>query len=368
MADHSKIEWTDATWNPVTGCSVVSPGCTNCYAMKLAGTRLKHHPSRAGLTRDTKAGPVWTGEVRTNWDWIDQPLRWAKPRNIFVCAHGDLFHEGVPDEDIAQIYGVMIAAHHLRGHTFQVLTKRPSRARELLTSDMFWDQAMAVASSEIMDRTDPLNRRSDDARARCGTYDGHNPPPGIWLGVSAEDQARANERVPALLATPADVRFVSAEPLLGPIDFNRIPMPQDEDRECSALYGHEIAGMVGNAVGWIPPLDWIIVGGEAGRGARPMHPDWARQIRDQCAGARTAFFFKQWGEWQPRRWKGDGGTHAMRVTAPDWGCFQQIQSHPNSIERVEPAPEGWQAFAGVGKKAAGRLLDNVEHNAMPSAA
>jgi protein gp37 len=362
MADHSKIEWTDATWNPVTGCSIVSPGCTNCYAMRLAGTRLKHHPSRAGLTRDSKAGPVWTGEVRTNWDWIDQPLRWTKPRKIFVCAHGDLFHEGVPDEDVAQIYGVMIAAHHLRGHIFQVLTKRPSRARELLTSEMFWDQAMAGASGEIMDRTDPLNRRSDDARATCGTYDSHNPPPGIWLGVSAEDQARANERVPALLATPADVRFVSAEPLLGPIDFNRIPMPQDEGRECSALDGHEIAGMVGNCVGYIPPLDWIIVGGEAGRGARPMHPEWARQIRDQCSSAGTGFFFKQWGEWK------DGSDFApdYQVVTTDGRVIEaDLESlrwadREHSITGLHPT-----AMRKVGKKRSGRLLDGVEHNAMP---
>ena len=108
MADGTHIEWTDATWNPVTGCSVVSPGCTNCYAMKLAGTRLKHHPSREGLTRETKAGPVWTGEVRFNREWLTQPLGWKRPRRIFVCAHGDLFAEGVPDEWIDQVFAVMV--------------------------------------------------------------------------------------------------------------------------------------------------------------------------------------------------------------------------------------------------------------------
>lgn len=318
MADHTKIEWTDATWNPVTGCSVISPGCTNCYAMKLAGTRLRHHPSRAGLTRETKAGPVWTGEVRTNWDWIDQPLRWTRPRTIFVCAHGDLFHEGVPDEDIAQIYGVMIAAHHLRGHTLQVLTKRPSRARQLLTSDPFWEQAMAVAGGEIMNRTDPLARRSNDARASCGQYDSHNPPPGIWLGTSVEDQARADERIPALLATPAAIRFVSAEPLLGPVDFTR---------------------QFFNPAAFAAAIQWIIVGGE--NGPRPMQAEWAQSIRDQCAGAGVAFFFKQWGSHLPAGQAMANG----KVWSP--GCGTRLS-----------------ATKGI----TGRLLDGVEHNAMPRAA
>jgi protein gp37 len=142
MADSTKIEWTDATWNPITGCSVVSPGCTNCYAMRLAGTRLAHHESRAGLTRDTKAGPVWTGEVRFNEQWIDQPLRWRKPRLIFVCAHGDLFAEGVPDEWIDRVFAVMALAPQ---HTFQVLTKRSARMREYMSAA----RRAAIAASTI---------------------------------------------------------------------------------------------------------------------------------------------------------------------------------------------------------------------------
>ena len=110
MAENTKIEWADATWNPITGCSVTSPGCTNCYAMKLAGTRLQHHPSRAGLTVPSKAGPVWTGEVRFNEQWLTQPLQWKRPRRIFVCAHGDLFHENVPDEWIDKVFAVMALA------------------------------------------------------------------------------------------------------------------------------------------------------------------------------------------------------------------------------------------------------------------
>src|ERR1700722_12156807 len=126
MSDNSNIEWTDATWNPVTGCSIVSPGCTNCYAMKLAGTRLRNIPSRSGLTVMTKAGPVWNGEVRLNDEWLDQPFKWKRPRRIFVCAHGDLFAENVPFEWIDRVFAVMALNSR---HTFQVLTKRPGRMK-----------------------------------------------------------------------------------------------------------------------------------------------------------------------------------------------------------------------------------------------
>ena len=129
MADNTHIEWTDATWNIVTGCSLVSPGCTNCYAMKLAGTRLRDHWSRADLTIDSKAGPVWNGQVRFNAQWLDQPLRWAKPRKIFVAAHGDLFHDGVTDDQLDQIFAVMALCPQ---HVFQILTKRPERMRDYL--------------------------------------------------------------------------------------------------------------------------------------------------------------------------------------------------------------------------------------------
>ncbi|TPI10283.1 DUF5131 family protein [Mesorhizobium sp. B4-1-1] len=127
MSDGTSIEWTDATWNPITGCQIKSPGCKRCYAMKLAGTRMKHHWSRQGLTVDTKAGPVWNGAVRFNQPWLTQPLQWTKPRMIFVCAHSDLFYEEVPDEWIDQIFAVMAASPR---HIFQVLTKRPERMRD----------------------------------------------------------------------------------------------------------------------------------------------------------------------------------------------------------------------------------------------
>jgi protein gp37 len=238
MSDGTAIQWTEATWNPITGCSVVSPGCTNCYAMKLAGTRLKHHPSRAGLTRDTKAGPVWTGEVRFNKDWLVQPLNWQRPRMIFVVAHGDLFHGNVPDDWLDRIFVTMFLAEQ---HTFQVLTKRPERARAYLS--------------------DPATlRRLADRLVEQPPW----PLPNVWLGTSVEDQQRADERIPVLLDTPAAVRWLSCEPLLGPVNLL-------------------------NAMS----IDWVVAGGESGPGARPMDEGWARSLRDQCTAAGVPFFCKQ---------------------------------------------------------------------------
>lgn len=325
MADHSLIEWTDATWNPITGCSIVSPGCSNCYAMKLAGMRLKHHPSREGLTRDSKAGPVWTGEVRLNRQWLHQPIDWRKPRRIFVCAHGDLFAENVPDEWILDVFTVMAIASQ---HTFQVLTKRSDRMREF------------VSRSDLL----------DDIYTNWYTFSGGArevyswPLPNVWLGVSAEDQQRADERIPQLLDTPAAVRFISAEPLLGPIDLT--PKADQTYQMLSEWYGPNGFDPTGcqprqdRMRGWFPKLDLVIVGGESGRDARSIrHADWVRSLRDQCAAANTPFFFKQWGAYLPAgQMQADG-----RLWSPSCGSALHAT-----------------------KAITGRLLDGVEHNAMPA--
>lgn len=170
MADTSKIEWTDSTWNPITGCTLVSEGCRHCYAARLAATRLKHHPSRKGLARINAAGEAkFTGEVRFNEQWLDQPLRWRKPRMIFVCAHGDLFHESVPDEWIDRVFAVMALSPH---HTFQVLTKRPDRMLKYLDNDPR-DQINA-AGGEIAHWAD-----MEDHVAW--------PLPNVWLGPGVVD-------------------------------------------------------------------------------------------------------------------------------------------------------------------------------------
>ena len=355
MADHTRIEWTDATWNPITGCTLVSDGCRHCYAATLAATRLKNHPSRAGLARLNAAGEAkFTGEVRLNNDWIDQPLRWRKSRRIFVCAHGDLFHEAVPDEWIDRVFAVMALAPR---HVIQVLTKRPERMREYFS-------ALAASPSR---RFDVLlaARRVGATLMELQTIEqllATLPLPNVWLGTSVEDQATADARIPHLLATPATVRFVSAEPLLGPVD---ITQPQFGEMHCAARCN-------GNCLARgdeecpdqydMPKLDWLIVGGESGRKARPMHPDWARSLRDQCQDAGIPFFFKQWGEWAPDYpWPGSATETTQRAFWHD-SCGLIFDT---------PAQEDGLSFFSdghvlrVGKRAAGRLLDGREWNEVP---
>lgn len=356
MADTSKIEWTDATWNVVTGCSVKSPGCTNCYAMQLAGTRLSSHPSRAGLTRTVNGNHVWTGEIRFNQQWLDQPLRWRRPRRVFVCAHGDLFHEDVPDEWIDRVFAVMALCPQ---HTFQVLTKRADRMREYCkateeqwhgNTDMFADRFNAA-----MDWNHAWINDIDDMQW---------PLPNVWLGVSVEDQARADERIPDLLATPAAIRFLSCEPLLGPLDlYNGEPDPRLGGHEATATY-------IGD---WWehddPPgspsrhgLDWIIAGGESGPDARPMHPDWVRSLRDQCQAAEVPFFFKQNGEFAPGEIAGDyldpeKPAKGLRLFDSRWDeCWSEPEGH------VDDEPDVYR----IGKKRAGRLLDGREWSEFPA--
>jgi protein gp37 len=375
MADGTAIEWTDATWNPITGCAVVSPGCTNCYAMKLAGTRLRHHPSRAGLTRDTKAGPVWTGEARFNEQWLLEPLRWTKPRRIFVCAHADLFGEAVPDEWIDRIFAVMALAPQ---HQFQVLTKRAERMRAWFDRyDAAHDHNCADFVADQMAVL--LGVPGAKGAARTGDHDWDWPLRNVWLGVSVEDQTRADERIPHLLATPGAVRWLSCEPLLGPVDLepwlawpDNAPEVNDRywgcvgcDSSCDACPNDravvETREGPADAHGvpeWMThrrvTLDWIVAGGESGPGARPMHPDWARSLRDQCAAASVPFLFKQWGEWLPLRdYAGSGYWPTNSV-----GCARLTNSG-------EKADVGYP-LQRVGKKRAGRLLDGQLHDGFPS--
>ncbi|MFO6447832.1 phage Gp37/Gp68 family protein [Erythrobacter sp. NE805] len=324
MADGTHIEWTEATWNPITGCSLASPGCTNCYAMKLAGTRLAQHPSRAGLTQDSRAGPVWTGEVRFNEQWLDQPLRWKRPRMIFVCAHGDLFHESVPDAWIDRIFAVMALCPQ---HTFQVLTKRSARMREYLRHRWQEERAPENWNEAAFYRVHGAAEALDLHRYQASNIGGCNwwPLPNVWLGVSVEDQQRADERIPDLLATPAAVRWISAEPLLGPVSI------------IDAMWARDAKDLTAS-------IDWVVVGGESGAGARPMHPDWARSLRNQCAAAGVPFFFKQWGEWYP-------------AFANDYVVDATSVRETRDIDGA--------VVHRIGKKRAGRLLDGVEHNGMP---
>ena len=362
MAENSKIEWTDATWNPITGCTMVSAGCTNCYAMTVAAGRLQKHPSREGLTRITGGRPVWTGEVRLNEKWLDWPLKRRKPKMIFVCAHGDLFHEAVPDEWIDRVFAVMALAPQ---HTFQVLTKRPERMRAYMCG------LGPAGATDIMSRAGGRLLRGAEYAARNTprleySFNRRWPLPNVCIGTSVEDQATADARIPHLLATPAAVRFVSAEPLLGLINpaWLQIGRGREGNVVC-ALTGRRglrrrypdggYGPLDWSPAGSEPRLDWVIVGGESGPGARPMHPDWARSLRDQCQAAGVAFFFKQWGEWAP----------LDHLPSNHFAHTKAVGEMAGSLHIFDR--QGGASFR-VGKSRAGRLLDGREWNEMPGEA
>lgn len=285
MSDQRKggIAWTDETWNPLRGCSRVSEGCCNCYAEAVAARFSGPGQPYEGLAERTERGPRWTGEVRLIREKLDQPLRWRRPRRVFVNSMSDLFHESVPFETIAAIYGVMAAAPQ---HTFQVLTKRPARAREFFE----WLDAKASACQLVFPYDSQAWRRLHCLNAKALIATGHRrcviqnpvwPPPNVWLGVSVEDQATADERIPLLLKCPAAVRWVSAEPLLGPVDF------------VMATGNTSFDG--GGDFGPDRTFDWVVVGGESGPRARPCDVTWVRSIIVQCRVAGVPVFVKQLG-------------------------------------------------------------------------
>jgi protein gp37 len=270
MGDKSKIEWTDATWNPVTGCTKVSAGCKNCYAER---TMKRFQPDRSFT------------DVQLHPERLEQPLHWSRPRSVFVNSMSDLFHPDVPFEFVDKVFQQMYAAYW---HMYQILTKRPERMLEF--------------------------------HRTVGAY-----LPNVWLGVSCEDQKTADERIPLLLDMPAALRFVSCEPLLGSIDLRRY------------IYPHGIG--------------WVIVGGESGPHERPTHPDWVRSLRDQCvtampAGGPVPFFFKQWGEF----------IHVSQCP-PD--VYTRHIAHPKDLGA------SFFGYFRVGKRNAGRLLDDREWNQYP---
>lgn len=279
MSDHSAIEWTEATWNPVVGCDQVSPGCAHCYAKTQHDRRHKAVTNGKRLPMQY-AKPFET--VQLFPDRLEQPLHWRKPRRVFVNSLSDLFHEAVPDEFIDQVLAVMALTPR---HTYQVLTKRPGRMRQYFDRLSFEperieDEATDIAHSHIAN-TWALQELADAA-----TW----PLKNVWLGVSVENQHFADERIPMLLQTPAAVRFISAEPLLGPVDLAGDPDP------CRTWLRSGLRAIRGLATDrWRPPLDWVIVGGESGPGARPLDLAWARSIVQQCQAAGVPVFVKQLG-------------------------------------------------------------------------
>ena len=381
MADNSKIEWSDASWQVTHGCTILTPGCAHCYAMRQAQRlALMGQPQYAGLTQQTKNGPVWNGTVRPCSDaQLMAPLRWRKPRMIFVNSMSDLFHEDVPDGHIDKMFAVMALAPQ---HTFQVLTKRSARMLAYLmkgadrANDARFDWAHAMRPGTVLHHTqheieawlDPCATGARRSLYHAKLVDW--PLPNVWLGVSVEDQQRASERIPDLLATPAAVRFISAEPLLGPVDVRRWLEPEE-------IAGVDLSrapgSMVGGCANVTPALDWVIVGGESGPGARPMHPGWARSLRDQCQDTGVPFFFKQFGEWRELYNPGDDievdacTEYAASIVAaarnPGW-----IAPDGRFFSREADLPEDGtpcRLVERVGKKAAGALLDGREWREFP---
>lgn len=295
MAGNSGIEWTNRTWNPLAGCTWKSSGCDHCYAAGMA-LRLEAMAEKdvaegrdpggkrkyMGIAQRRSDGQaVFNGKIHLDDDALGDPLRWKKPQMVFVNSMSDLFHKDVPDAFLDSAFMVMREA---KRHTFQVLTKRPERMKEY------------------------VNKRW----TALGLFEARN----IWLGTSVENQTMADERLGHLVNTRAHVRFVSFEPLLGPVDVRH----------------------------WLQSIHWVIVGGESGKGARPMHPDWARWLRDQCREEWAKYFFKQWGEYLP------ANLVENQATYPD----SALAAYPGNGIAIR-----------VGKKAAGRLLDGREWNEMP---
>jgi len=300
MSGNSAIEWTDTTWNPVRGCTKVSPGCAHCYAETFAERwrGVPGHPYEQGF------------DLRLVPEKLTEPLSWKKPRKVFVNSMSDLFQDGVPDEYIDRVFAVMALAER---HTFQVLTKRADRMRDYMSRGIF--NGFADGSESFL----AANAQTPDAHVALGRIlDG--PLPNVWLGVSVENQHFADERIPLLLQTPAAVRFVSAEPLLRPVKLIMSKL-------CDYSTPHDSVSM--------RRLDWVIVGGESGAGARPFDVAWARSIVQQCKAANVPVFVKQLGAHVLDR--NDAGFEGD--TPRSWPMDTDVEDHPRGYrEDYQGAP------------------------------
>lgn len=340
MGDDSKIEWTGRTWTPLT-----------CMVADATGAET----------------------VTIRWDEFTAPLRRRKPTRYALTSMGDAFHPAVPDDFLDRLFAVMALATQ---HTFQILTKRPERMAaylldtnrgglrlstiECIDSEVWATKAGADDEHEII-------VGGDRPRWRGRAYETGWPLPNVWLGTTVENQAMADERIPHLLNAPAAVRFLSCEPLLGPVRLVLSGLPGwDEDWKLDALTGHEWAGRGCDED--VPPVEprihWVICGGESGPKARPMHPDWARSLRDQCVEAGVPFFFKQWGEWAVTH----QGTDTTSSRAATRG--QLIEDHMGGYGAWLAIPTDdrprFDVIERVGKKAAGRLLDGRTWDEVPA--
>lgn len=360
MSDKTGIEWTatvhpdgsvtpGSTWNPTTGCSKVSPGCAHCYAENVAlrfwptqypriPLKLEEQP-----VLDSVMGPVRVvsrprqfTDVMCHDDRLDQPLRWKRPRRIFVNSMSDLFHDDVPDAFIDKVFAVMALAPQ---HTFQVLTKRAERMRAYLSRSDLWPR-MSIAMNRPADGSMPsIEKPNLITLARAIRHEPRRhvlPLPNVWLGVSVESQRFADERIPLLLQTPAAVRFISAEPLLGPVDLTNL----DPDGTYARMNAHGFSAIWKSNAIRRPWLDWVIVGGESGKGARPFDVAWARSIVQQCQSAGVPVFVKQLGaspeqglENAPLRMMGLGLRDKKGGDPSEWPEDLRVRQFPTQVEQ-----------------------------------
>ena len=341
MSKNSAIEWTDDTWNPVRGCSMVSAGCQNCYAADVANRFKGKGQPYEGLINPTTQGPKWSGKVMLVPDVLGAPMKWKKPRKIFVNSMSDLFHAEVPDSFIDKIFSVMAMCPQ---HTFQILTKRPERMRDYCKG---LDHNRIAQAAMYFMFDDP-----DSVFDFVGHAMQYGKLKNVWLGVSVENQETANERIPFLLDTPAATRFLSSEPLLGSIDFYAASAEWFKRGHAPWQNAPILTG-----------IDLIITGGESGPKARPMNPDWARSLRDQCKAAGVAFFHKQNGEWAPAECfeRRNGIIKGATFITGEWQYWDE--TFPDDGVHVDGQPDVFR----IGKKTAGRLLDGCEHNGFPEA-
>jgi protein gp37 len=368
MADRSKIEWTDSTWNPIRArrrdnghvgfhCEHVSEACRNCYAEGMN--------KRLFTGLDYKPGNRDQVEIFLDEKTLLQPLRGKRPRKIFVCSMTDLFADFVADEMIDRIFAVMALCPQ---HTFQILTKRPERMRKYIAGEQF---KVPILGGKPLERVHFAAAVDEDHCdypfwEKLGEYGNLYslycsvpwPLPNVWLGVTAENQKAADERIPDLLATPAAVRWVSYEPALGPLDIRRwsgeaiggssFRADGEEFRRCD-LTGNPLEG-----------IDWVVTGGETGPYSRFMNPEWPRAIAAQCASAGTAYFHKHNGEWLDADTL---GAPYKRLNKPL--TFSEAENLAELGDfRFEHLSAG-STLIRCGKKRAGRLLDGREHNAFP---
>jgi len=333
----SKIEWTNETQNPFVGCTKVSQGCQNCYALPMAVRNAHNHKlpnevREAYLSVITKVNDKWQWNGKTAFieSALYKPLSWRKPRMVFLVSMGDLFHENNSFTNINKVFNAIAFSPQ---HTFQILTKRPERMLQYFTEDHYNEQELVLQEIDGKPIEWPLKN--------------------LWLGVTAENQEQADKRIPILLQIPAAVKFVSIEPMLGNIKLDK-GFDYGDEIAINYLTGEYWTSPRDEEGGKGPKLDWVICGGESGSKARPMHPDWVRSLRDQCKTANTPFFFKQWGEW----------VDSMHIESP-YSTFGWVDKNEPAQIFESGGELNKELVFKVGKKKAGHLLDGEEYHQFP---